>query len=67
MGGLTLDRARGPSRFLTLAIFLLCNTESFPGPLLTGTGLFWGAAVSVGTSGVCVCVYVSVNKAGDIQ
>lgn len=70
MESLALDRTQGSSRFPTQAMFLLCDTESFPTPPLRGTGLFWGAAVSGGyILCVCarVCVYVSVNKTGDIQ
>lgn len=64
MGSLALDRTRGPSRVPTQAMFLLCNTESFPTPPLTGTGLFWGAAVSVGISCVSmrVSTYLSIRR-----
>ena len=61
---MALDRTQGPSRVLTQAIFLLCNTESVPTPPLTGTGLFRGAIVPAGTSCVCRCVstYLSMRR-----
>lgn len=63
VGSLTLDRMQGLSRVPIQAMFLLCNTDSFPTPPLTGMGLFWGTAVPVDTSCVCMCVstYVSIR------